>query len=272
MESVLNFVQQMSPLQKLTWIVICLSAHWFIEGWAPLFKHEYSKWRHARTNLSLLGYTIAINLLFGLATLGVFRWAGANNIGLLYYVNLPLWAELLIAFMILDLIGQYGVHYFLHKIKWMWRFHMVHHSDTHVDATTGTRHHPGDYFIRECFALVAIVLVGAPLAFYLFYRVTTVFFAYFSHANMNMPLWLDKALSYVIITPNMHKFHHHVERPWTDSNYGNIFSIWDRIFGTFVYDDPKKVKYGLDVLEGRPDEDLLYQLKVPFDKTVKTDT
>ena len=69
----------------------------------------------------------------------------------------------------------------------------------------------------------------------------------------------------------MHKFHHHFERPWTDTNYGNIFSIWDRIFGTFVYDDPEKIKYGLDVLSDDKDEDVKYQLMIPFDKTSKTD-
>ena len=69
----------------------------------------------------------------------------------------------------------------------------------------------------------------------------------------------------------MHKFHHHFERPWTDSNFGNIFSIWDRMFHTFVYDDPKKIKYGLDVLSDEKDEDILYQLKIPLNKDIKTD-
>ena len=78
-------------------------------------------------------------------------------------------------------------------------------------------------------------------------------------------------MSYILITPNMHKFHHHFERPWTDSNFGNIFSFWDRIFGTLVYDDPHKVKYGLDVLDGSLDENIGYQLQIPIDKSIKTD-
>ena len=112
---------------------------------------------------------------------------------------------------------------------------------------------------------------GAPAAYYFFYRIATVFFTYISHANISLPYWLDKGLSMVFISPNMHKFHHHFERPWTDSNYGNIFSLWDRAFGTLVYDDPKKIRYGLDVLEGKDDQDLVYQLKIPLDKTIKTD-
>jgi sterol desaturase/sphingolipid hydroxylase (fatty acid hydroxylase superfamily) len=173
--------------------------------------------------------------------------------------------------MVLDLIAQYIVHYLLHKVSFMWKFHMVHHSDTTVDASTGTRHHPGDYFLRETFSLFAIIACGMPLAYYLLYRIITVFCTYFTHANVVVPLWIDKPLSYLFITPNMHKFHHHFERPWTDTNFGNIFSIWDRIFGTFVYDDPKKVKYGLDVLQDELDQNVAYQMKIPFDKRIKTD-
>ena len=92
-----------------------------------------------------------------------------------------------------------------------------------------------------------------------------------THANWRIPLWLDKAMSYIFISPNVHKFHHHFERPWTDTNFGNIFSIWDRMFGTLVYDDPQKIKYGLDTLAPNTDEDVLFQFKIPFDKNIKTD-
>lgn len=272
MEAFLHFFETMSTGQKLAWVFICLSFNWLLEAGLPLFRFEYKKLRHIGVNLIFLACSMVINLLFGIATVSLFAWMGANEIGLLHLVELPIWVELLIAVMLLDLVGQYWVHYLLHTYAWMWKFHMIHHSDTHVDATTGTRHHPGDYFMREVFALGVIVLIGLPLGFYLFYRIATIFFAYFTHANINMPLWLDKAISYVLVSPNMHKFHHHFERPWTDTNFGNIFSFWDRIFGTFVYDDPKKIQYGLDVLDGSLDENVGYQFQIPFDKRVKTDT
>lgn len=272
MEAFLNFFEQMPNHYKLFWIFICLSANWFIEAGSPLVHLNYKKWRHAGVNFVFLGTTITINVLFGLATLGIFTWTATNNIGLLQWVNFPIWVELLLALMLLDLIAQYFVHYLLHKIPFMWRFHMVHHSDTHVDATTGTRHHPIDYMFREAFALIAIIVTGMPLAFYLFYRIVTVFFTYFTHANIALPKGIDKALTYVVVSPNMHKFHHHFKNPWTDMNYGNIFSFWDRIFGTMVYEDTSKIKYGLDVLEenGNRDEDVLYQFVLPFDKKVKS--
>lgn len=271
MEAFLAFFESMTSLQKLAWILICLTFSWLLEGGFPLVDLQYKKWRHAGVNLIFLGTSMAINVLFGLATLGVFVWIGEHQIGLLNMVEWPVWLELLIAVMILDFVAQYIVHYLLHKVAFMWKFHMIHHSDTKVDATTGTRHHPGDYVMREVFALIAVVLAGAPLAYYLVYRIITVFFTYFTHANINMPVWLDKPLSLVFITPNMHKFHHHFERPWTDTNFGNIFSFWDRIFGTLVYGDPRKVRYGLDVLEDQRDSDVAYQFQIPFDRTIKTD-
>ena len=271
MESIIAFFEALSNGQKFMWIVICLSIFWLLEGAFPLANHAYQKWKHAKVNLILLPSTITINVLVGIAIAGVFIWAANNEVGLLYLVEWPLWLEVLLGIMLLDFIAQYVVHYMLHKVKFMWKFHMVHHSDTAVDVTTGTRHHPGDYFFRELFALIAIVIGGIPISVYILYRIISVFMTYWTHANISMPNWLDKTLSLVFITPNMHKFHHHFERPWTDTNFGNIFSLWDRIFQTFVYDDPRAIKYGLDVLEDRYADDIKYQLKVPFDKSIKTD-
>ncbi len=271
MEQFMNFFAEMSSGQKLSWIFICLGATWLLEFGTPLIKMTYKKWKHAGINLVFLVCSLLINVLFGLAIAGVFTFLAVNEVGILNWIDLPIWAELIIAVLFLDFMAQFVVHYMLHKVSFMWRFHMVHHSDTHVDATTGTRHHPGDYVMRELFALLAIIMLGAPLAFYVFYKILTILFTYFSHANISLPKSVDKGLSLIFITPDMHKFHHHFERPWTDTNYGNIFSFWDRIFGTLVYDDPKKVSYGLDVLDNSKDENLAYQFKVPFNKDIKTD-
>ena len=272
MESFLEFFETMPSWQKLLWIVICLSLNWIGEAIKPLFSFDYAKLKHIGTNLVFLGVDLTINVLFGLATIGIMVWLSANQVGLLYWVDLPLAIELLLGIMILDFMAQYLVHYLLHNVPWMWRLHMVHHSDTHVDATTATRHHPGDYLLREVFSLIAIVIGGIPLAYYLFYRILTVFFAYFTHANISLPRALDRALSYIIVTPDMHKFHHHFERPWTDTNFGNIFSFWDRMFGTLVYDNPKNIVYGLDVTDDSKDLDLAYQYSLPWNKDIKVES
>ena len=271
MGSFLQFFETMPVWQRAAWVFVCLMFCWILEAIFPLFHHSYNKIRHVKVNMVFLGTTMLINAIFGVITAGVFVWVQEKEIGLLYLFELPLWVELIIAVLIFELVAQYAVHYLLHRVRWMWKFHMIHHSDTHLDATSGTRHHPGDYFTREVFALITVVLTGSTIAFYFFYRICTVFFTYFTHSNIHIPRWIDKPMSYLFVTPNMHKFHHHYQRPWTDTNYGNIFSIWDRLFGTFVYDDPNKVRYGLDVLEDSTDENIAYQFKIPFDPKIKTD-
>lgn len=271
MNTFLTFFENLPNHYKLLWIFLCLGFTWILEFGAPLVQLGYNKWKHAGKNLIFLGTSVVINVLFGLLTVGVFMWLDLHNFGVLNFLEVNIWIELLIAVMALDFFAQWLAHYMLHRVKWMWKFHLVHHSDTQVDATTGTRHHPGDYLIREVFSIVCIFLFGIPLAFYIFYRITTIFFTYITHANINLPLAVDKAMSYIFISPNMHKFHHHYERPWTDSNFGNIFSFWDRIFGTLIYGDPTQVKYGVDVLDDSRSDDVMYQFKVPFDKSIQTD-
>lgn len=270
MDSFLLFFEEMPVWQKLLWIGLVLGGFWLLEGYYALIKFNYNKWKHARTNLFLLGFVMLINTLFGILTTGIFIWLDRSDFGLLNLLDIPLWAKLILSIMVLDLIAQYLVHFLLHKVKWMWRLHMVHHTDTHVDATTGTRHHPFDFIIRETFALVAVVIMGMPIAFYFIYRIISVFFTYFTHANINLPPKLDKILSYLIVSPNMHKFHHHYKLPWTDSNYGNILSIWDRLFGTFIYDRTEKIRYGIDLIEDKTADNIRYQLNIPFNNKIKT--
>jgi sterol desaturase/sphingolipid hydroxylase (fatty acid hydroxylase superfamily) len=119
--------------------------------------------------------------------------------------------------------------------------------------------------------LLTVFFFGIPVTYWAFYRICSIFFTYWTHANITLPVWLEKSLALVVVTPNMHKFHHHFERPWTDRNFGNIFFLWDRIFGTFIYENLKAIKFGLDTLDGRCDEDFSYQLGLPFNKNIKTD-
>lgn len=255
---------------KAGWIFFVLAVFWILEGYYNLFSLKYKKWKHAKANLILLAFVMIINAVFGITTAGVFVWLSESRFGLLHLFEAPVWIELVLSIMVLDLIAQYGVHILLHKIPAMWRLHIVHHSDKNVDASTGTRHHPVDFIIRETFALMAVIIMGMPISFYFFYRILSVLFTYFTHANISLPLGIDKGLSYVIVTPNMHKFHHHFKLPWTDSNYGNMLSIWDRIFGTFVYEDLSQIQYGIDNADHTDDESILVQLGIPFNKKVKS--
>ncbi len=268
LQSLVDFTAHLSTAGKFGWLVLVMGLFWVAEGYYGFVKHEYRKWRHARVNLVLLAIVMAINVGFGLATAGIFSWIETSQFGLLGLIDAPLWLELIISILFLDLIAQYGAHYALHKVPFMWRLHIVHHSDTHVDVTTGTRHHPLDFLFREVAALVAVVLLGMPLAFYLFYRLVTVFFTYWTHANVRLPAKLERALGYVIVTPHMHKVHHHHTLPHTDTNFGNMLSIWDRLFGTYGEIEEEQLVYGVDVANYEHADNLGYQLGVPWNKTV----
>ncbi|MFT5639999.1 MAG: sterol desaturase/sphingolipid hydroxylase (fatty acid hydroxylase superfamily) [Cyclobacteriaceae bacterium] len=239
---------------------------WIAEGILPLFTFGYKKIRHAGLNLFFTLTTAIIG--FGLAgvLLLTASFVTANEFGLLYLIELPLWAQVIVGILLLDLIGAYFIHWTEHKVTWMWKFHLVHHSDMTVDVTTGLRHHPGETVFRIAFTIMAVVIVGAPIGIVMLYQSLSVLFAHLTHANINMPRSIDKVLSFVFITPNMHKVHHHYTQPLTDTNFGNIFSIWDRIFGTFAsVEDISTLKYGIDThMDEEENNRLGNLLKIPF--------
>ncbi|MEM7454212.1 MAG: sterol desaturase family protein [Planctomycetota bacterium] len=270
MTAILNFFESISTGQKFAWILAVLTCCWILEKAVPLFRLSYRKWKHARVNLTFLCFTAVINIAFTALIVGMGGWTSSNQFGLLHLIDVPVWVGLLISIATFDLFSQYIAHYLLHKVAFLFKFHRVHHSDTKVDATTGTRHHPCDYVVRELMSVAVFVLLGCPFSYYVIYRLTTIFFSYTTHANISVPRWLDSTLGLVFVTPNIHKFHHHHEMPWTDMNYGNIFSIWDRLFGTLVVDDPGKVTYGLDVMPDEEDENVMFQLKSPFNSRIKS--
>ncbi len=266
MEAIVNFFDNIPTEFRAGILIGGVVIFWIVEGTLPLFKFQYKKVRHAGLNLFFTLTTAIIGFGLAGALLAASDYVADNKFGLLYIFELPLWAQLVVGVLLLDLIGAYLVHWTEHKVKWMWKFHVVHHSDTTVDVTTGLRHHPGETVFRIGFTILAVMLVGAPMWIIMFYQSLSVLFAHITHANINMPRGLDRALSYVFITPLMHKVHHHYTQPLTDTNYGNIFSIWDRIFGTFAQvDDTKELIYGIDThMKPEENDKMGNLLKIPF--------
>jgi sterol desaturase/sphingolipid hydroxylase (fatty acid hydroxylase superfamily) len=233
---------------------------WMIEGLVPLMRMRYQKFTHALPNLFFTVTTAIVNLGFAFLILS----AANNPYGLLSHVDLHWAVELIIGLLILDLIGAYLVHWVEHQVPWMWKFHVIHHSDTKVDATTALRHHPGESIFRAFFTVIAVALTGAPVWMVLLYQSLSALMSQFNHANLNLGKNVDRLLSYVICTPGMHRVHHHAEQPLTDMNYGNLFSFWDRVFGTFTRASAESLTLGLDVFDKREGH-LGDLLKLPFD-------
>jgi sterol desaturase/sphingolipid hydroxylase (fatty acid hydroxylase superfamily) len=246
MQSLVQYFETIPALHRSLSLFGGMLFFYLIEYAAPLFKFKYRKLQHAGINLLFTLTTIIINFLFAFTIVKIGDWSIQQHIGILTFLDVNLLWYTIIGLLLMDLIGAYTVHYVEHKIKWMWRFHLIHHSDTHIDTTSANRHHPGESVFRLFFTVIAVGIIGAPIWLVMMYQSASVVLSQFNHANIRLPLWLDKTLSWVIVSPNMHKVHHHYVQPYTDSNYGNIFSIWDRIFGTYTTLAPEKITYGID--------------------------
>ena len=245
---------------------------WILEGMIPLYSFRYKKVNHALLNLFFTTTTAIIGFGFAFLLLKSTLYVGNEQIGFIHIFNLSTWADVIISLLLLDLIGAYLVHFIQHKVPWMWKFHLVHHSDMNVDVTTGLRHHPGETVFRIIFTIIGVFVSGASIGMVMLYQSLSVLFAHITHANINIPKKIDSIISYVLVTPNMHKIHHHYEMPLTDSNYGNIFSIWDRLFNTFSFiNKQKSVVYGIDTYMDKSETNNLGTLlSIPFKKLKKT--
>ncbi len=271
MHPLIQYFQNISSPHRALILAGGITFFWLIESAVPLFTFQYNKWKHAGVNIFFTVTTIVVN--FGFALLIVFTsdWCRLYGFGILQWIQMPLWLQLIIGLLVLDFIGAWLIHYIEHKIKWMWKFHVIHHSDVHVDTTTANRHHPGESVFRAVFTTLAVFICGAPMWLVFLYQSISVVLSQFNHANIKMNRRFDKMLSYIIVTPNMHRVHHHYIRPETDTNFGNIFPFWDKLFSTYCKTPVEKIRYGLDVLEGRNDEDVKDLLKIPFGSSMKTD-
>lgn len=240
---------------------------WLIETAFPLFRFSYKKWKHAGINVFFTLTTIIVNFTLAFILLQTSRWTQDNHWGMLSFIDqIPLIGYAIIGLLGLDLISAYFIHWLEHKVRFMWRFHLIHHTDIHVDTTTANRHHPGESVFRFIFTTLAVLILGAPVWLIMLYQAMSVVLSQFNHANISLPEKLDKWLSLAIVTPNMHHVHHHYVLPQTDSNYGNIFSIWDRIFGTFTYMEQADIRYGIDThLEEHEHSKVSKMLKIPFE-------
>lgn len=268
MNLLIDYFETIPSIHRGLILVGGITVFWLIENAFPLFIFKYNKFNHAGINIFFTLTTIIINFVMAFILLFAADLAIQQNFGILQWLpDLNIWLYTIIGLLLLDLIGAYLVHLIEHKVKFLWRFHLIHHTDTWIDTTSANRHHPGESVIRFVFTALGVLIVGSPMWMVFLYQSLSVVFSQFNHANIPLPKKLDKILSYIIISPDMHKIHHHYKLPYTDSNYGNIFSLWDRIFGTYSYLDRDKIIYGVDThMNPNEHNELSNLLKIPFQK------
>ena len=154
-------------------------------------------------------------------------------------VNFPVWPiadagwSFVVGFLLLDLM-RYGVHRCRHAVPFLWRFHALHHSDPDVDVTTSVRQHPGDYLLGSAVFWVAVILLNIPATVGLTYGLAVFAIEAVQHGNVRLPEWVERWLQPVLVTVDMHRIHHSVSFAQASCNYATVFSVWDRLFGTYT--------------------------------------
>jgi sterol desaturase/sphingolipid hydroxylase (fatty acid hydroxylase superfamily) len=199
---------------------------------SPAYRQAEHQTARRLANFSLAALHLSLLLVLPLTQVTAAASAKAYGLGLLNQLELPSVAVLGVTCILASLIA-YLTHVILHKVPMFWRFHAVHHDDSEVDASTTLRHHPGEILLIASIQTPIVVLLGLdPAALVILYTCEWLH-GLFAHANIRLPKRIDVALGYILVTPAIHAIHHSANREDADSNFGAMFSGWDRLFGTF---------------------------------------
>lgn len=267
----MSFAGLPEPVLRLVVFAVVFAAMAVFELAAPRLEREEmaGAWKSRRwiaNTGALIASSLLLRLVFPLAAVGVALWAQGHQIGLLRALGLPVAAAGLVAFVVLD-FAVWLEHVASHKVPLLWRIHRMHHTDTGFDVTTALRFHPLEIIISMVWKSALVVALGAPPLSVLLFEIVLNGAAMFNHANIRIRPRIDRALRTLIVTPDMHRVHHSVERGETDSNYGFNFSVWDRLFSTYVAAPAaghEAIELGLRPFRDRRTASLFWLMLLPF--------
>ena len=225
------------------------------------------KMRRWFTNLSMVVLsTVLMRIVFPAAAVGTALYAESQGYGLFRHLAVPPVVGGILAFVILD-FAVWLEHVASHKIPLLWRIHRMHHADQGFDLTTALRFHPLEILLSMVWKAAIILMLGPPVVAVLVFEIVLNATAMFNHANVRLPLGLDRVLRLFLVTPDMHRVHHSTLQRETDSNYGFNLPVWDRLFGTYN-DQPRLghegMKIGLDEFRSKATSRLGWSLVLPF--------
>jgi sterol desaturase/sphingolipid hydroxylase (fatty acid hydroxylase superfamily) len=219
------------------------------------------------TNFGLLLLSAALSrFTVGAAMIATAIWAQENGWGVNNLLGVPGLLAGLITIIVLD-CAIYWQHRLTHIVPVFWRFHRVHHCDTEFDVSTAVRFHPFEIVASALYKSFFVLLIGADPWAVVIYESMLSGFALFNHGNVHLPKSLDRTLRLLVVTPDMHRVHHSSVMRETNSNYGNILSIWDHIFVSYI--DHTKVndhdmQIGLEEFRDKESQSLWGVLWMPF--------
>ncbi|MEP7063576.1 MAG: sterol desaturase family protein [Betaproteobacteria bacterium] len=191
--------------------------------------------------------TIIVSLVFGSAFIGVALWLEVHRVGVMYLWAAPGWLLFLVGFLALDL-ADYVYHRLSHQSRWLWLLHSVHHSDPRVDVSTNLRAHPLHILLNALTKPIVLAAIGIPLWVWMLRELLSLPVTQLQHSSLRLPPPLERALRPFILTPGLHRIHHSPDPVETNSNFGGVLPLWDKLFGTFRDAGAVDARYGLDAL------------------------
>ena len=221
------------PVLRLAAFAAVLAAMALWEVLAPRRARTLSRRRRWPANLGIVVLnTLVVRALFPAAAVGIALSAQTHGWGLLNQSAVPAWAAVAAGIVLLDL-AIYLQHVTFHAVPALWRLHRMHHADLDIDVTTGARFHPIEIALSMLIKFAAIAALGVPPAAVVVFEVLLNASSMFNHANVRIAASLERALRWLVVTPDMHRVHHSIERDETNSNFGFNLYLWDRLFGTY---------------------------------------
>lgn len=242
----------------------------FMASWevlAPLRKHGVSRRLRWSNNLALGALdSVVVRMVFPVTAVSFAALAAERGWGLFNVLELPFLAALIVSLLLLDLI-IYLQHRLLHAVPLLWRLHRVHHADTEFDVTNALRFHPLEMLVSMTIKLAAIAMLGAPPQAVLVFEVVLNGMAMFNHANVSLPMKVERILRLVVVTPDMHRIHHSMQTEEMNRNFGFNLTWWDRLLGSYCpkpQQDQRAMPIGLDQFRTRRDLQLDRMLLQPL--------
>ena len=242
----ISFFVRHADIAQILIFATAVSSLWLVEH-ILIAQPDGQKLRHTSVNAMFMLTALPAELVLSVVCLSASAWATSRSWGLLALMPHPSspWIKYGLAFVALDLC-DYLYHRTMHHVPTLWRFHLVHHTDPVVDSSTTVREHPGESLVRGAFLVLWTFLLGASFEVLLLRQAAETVCAVLSHSALRLPARFGRIAGWLFITPNLHHVHHHFELPYTNCNYGGVFSVWDRLFGTFAELSEAETVFGLD--------------------------
>jgi sterol desaturase/sphingolipid hydroxylase (fatty acid hydroxylase superfamily) len=259
MQQPLETLSNLIPLLAIGSLALFMT----LEIWIPYFRHSAARRRQRWRNVGMIAIGFLVNAVLGGVFLIPILWSEANDFGLLHRLMGQSPPAILIGVLGIDLLA-YATHVTLHKVPALWRIHRVHHADAELDTTSGLRLHPFELVVLLSSQAVILPLAGVSTASTILYTAIALPWFLLNHSNIRFPTWFERWGSLLMSTPDWHRVHHSSFQPETDSHYGCLLSVWDRLFGTARKTRVETIRFGLERFREPGEQTVWRLLKMPF--------